>query len=204
MNRGPVTQQSSAPDYIKRVLDALQNVREADVLAFVDVLVDARIRDKKVFVIGNGGSAMTASHMATDLGVGSQRFGAGVRVVSLSENSGALTAIGNDASFEDVFSDQVQLLAEEGDVLIAISASGNSPNLVKAVMMARREKLTVVSLTGFSGGRLKELADVAVHVETENGDYGPAEDAHLVVNHMVTELLRLRVGTASDISGLHG
>ena len=199
-----MNQRPSASDYIERVLEALQNVREEDVHAFVDVLVDAYIRDKKVFVIGNGGSATTASHMATDLGVGSQRFGAGVRVVSLSDNSGALTAIGNDASFEDVFSEQLQLLAEEGDVLIAISVSGNSPNLVRAAMMARQENLTVVSLTGFSGGRLKELANVAVHVETEIGDYGPAEDAHLVVNHMVTELLRLRVGTASDISGLHG
>ncbi len=190
--------------YIGRVIAALQTIREDEILAFVDLLVDVRERGGRVFIIGNGGSATTASHMATDFGVGSQRVDAGVRVFSLADNSGVITATGNDLSFEDIYAAQVRLLGEPGDVLVAISASGNSPNLVEAALRAKRLGMKVVGLTGFSGGRLREISDVSVHVETETGDYGPAEDAHLVVNHMVTELLRQRVGTASDTRNLHG
>jgi len=190
--------------YVGRVMAALQTIREEEIRAFVDLLVDVRARGGRIFVVGNGGSATTASHMATDLGVGSQRVDAGLRVVSLADNSGVITATGNDLSFEDVFAAQVGLLGEPGDVLIAISASGNSPNLIEAALRAKNLAMTVVGLTGFSGGRLKDIADVSVHVETDNGDYGPAEDSHLVVNHMVTELLRQRVGTGFDIRNLHG
>lgn len=190
--------------YVSRVIAALQTIREDEILALVDLMVDVRARGGRVFIVGNGGSATTASHMATDFGVGSQRVDAGVRIFSLTDNSGVITATGNDLSFEDIYAAQVQLLGEEGDVLVAISASGNSPNLVEASLRAKHLGMTVVSLTGFSGGRLRDIADVSVHVETENGDYGPAEDAHLVVNHMVTELLRQRVGITSHTRNLHG
>ena len=197
-------QESVVSSYTDRVFKALRSVSDEAVRVLVDVLVDAQVSGQTVFVVGNGGSATTASHMVTDLGVGSQRFGAGVRAFSLSDNSGVVTAVANDAAFDGIFSEQLQLLAREGDVLVAISASGNSPNLLKAAMTAQRMNMRVVSLTGFSGGHLKELADVAVHVETEDGDYGPAEDAHLVLNHMVTEMFRHRVGAASDSRNLHG
>ena len=194
----------TAGRYVGRVIGALQTIRDEDIYAFVDLLIAVRARGGQVFIIGNGGSATTASHMATDLGVGSQRIDAGIRVMSLVDNAGVLTATGNDLAFEDVYAAQVRLLGKEGDVLVAISASGNSPNLIEAVWHAKRLGMKVVALTGFAGGRLKDIADVSVHVETENGDYGPAEDAHLVLNHMVTELVRQQVGTASDTRNLHG
>lgn len=190
--------------YADRVIAALKSIREDEILAFVELLVEVRARGGRVFIVGNGGSATTASHMATDLGVGSLRVEAGVRAFSLTDNSGVITATGNDLSFEDIYAAQLLLLGERGDVLVAISASGNSPNLIEAALRAKQVGMKVVGLTGFAGGRLKDIADVSVHVETENGDYGPAEDAHLVVNHMVTEILRQRIGTASDTRNLHG
>ena len=186
--------------YVGRVQAALESIRNEQVHAFVDLLIDAR----QVFVIGNGGSATTASHMATDLGVGSQRFGAGIRVTSLVDNAGVITATGNDLSYDDIFSAQVQLLGQAGDVLVAISASGNSQNLIAAAAQAQQLGMKVVGVTGFTGGRLAEMADLSIHVETEVGDYGPAEDVHLVVNHMVTELLRQRLGGLADARNLHG
>lgn len=190
--------------YLARVGAALETIRDANIDAFVDLLSEVKARGNQVFVIGNGGSAMTASHMAVDLGVGSQRFGAGIRVVSLVDNSAVVTATGNDQAFEEIFAAQIQLLASAGDVLVAISASGNSQNLVRATLLAKEMGLRIVSLTAFSGGQLRDLADISIHVETEPGDYGPAEDAHLVINHMVTERIRSKLGFKSDVRNLHG
>lgn len=190
--------------YVARVQAALGTIHEEQVVAFVGILIEAREAERQVFVIGNGGSATTASHMATDLGVGSQRFGAGIRVTSLVDNAGVITATGNDLSYDDIFSAQVQLLGQPGDVLVAISASGNSKNLIAAVAQAHQFGMKVVGITGFTGGRLAEIADLSIHVLTDVGDYGPAEDAHLVVNHMVTELLRQRLGGLVDARNLHG
>lgn len=189
--------------YVGRVIASLRTINEEQIEAFVDLLVAARERDSRVFIIGNGGSATTASHMATDLGVGAQRVGAGIRICSLADNAGVITATGNDLSFGDIYSAQVRLLGLEGDILVVISASGNSPNLIEASEVAKRMGMKLVGVTGFSGGRIKEIADVSIHVHTNTGDYGPAEDAHLVVNHMVTELLRRRLGKSSDTKGDH-
>jgi len=190
--------------YVERVIGALQSIQFEQVSAFVEALVDARLHHRSVYFIGNGGSSSTASHMATDLGVGSQRVGAGVRAISLVDNVAVVTATGNDEDFTEIFSRQISLLARPGDILVAISASGNSPNVVAAVRAARDVPMTVVALTGFTGGTLRGLADIVVHVDTEVGDYGPAEDAHLVVNHMVTELLRARHAPEREVRDLHG
>ena len=101
-----------------------------------------------------------------------------------------MTALGNDVGFEYTFAKQVQLLGRKDDLLILISASGNSPNLIEAAHEAKKIGMPVVAMTGFDGGRLKQLGDLSIHVSTEVGDYGPVEDAHLAVNHMVTESLR--------------
>jgi D-sedoheptulose 7-phosphate isomerase len=190
--------------YLDRVSRALYSIKVEEVTKFVDLLVRARAANQLVLIVGNGGSATTASHMATDLGVGSQRFGAGIRVTSLVDNAGVITATGNDLSYDDIFSAQVQLLGQPGDVLVAISASGNSQNLIAAAAQAHQLGMKVVGITGFTGGRLAEMADLSIHVVTDVGDYGPAEDAHLVVNHMVTELLRQRLGGLADARNLHG
>lgn len=191
-------------NYLSRVLGAINSIPLEQVDAFVTLLVEARVSSHCIFVVGNGGSAATASHMATDLGVGSHRLGAGLRVVSLTDNLGALTATANDVSFDQVYSSQIELLGASGDVLIAISASGNSPNLISAVKSARNRGMKVVTLTGFSGGELALLADISIHVSTAIGDYGPAEDTHLVINHLVTEMFRARCLPPNSTSLLHG
>ena len=194
----------SGSDYISRLTAALHSIPMESIDRFVDEIVRVRQADGCVFIIGNGGSASTASHMATDLGVGSQRFGAGVRAVSLADNSAALTATGNDLSFEHVFAAQVELLGRAGDLLIVISASGNSPNLLAAVQSAKNQSMVVVGMTGFTGGRLVEVADISILVDTNTGDYGPAEDAHLAINHLVTERLRATYASSTDVRDLHG
>ena len=143
-----------------------------------------------IFIIGNGGSAATASHMATDLMFGSNLGNPELRVISLAENSSIITATGNDVNFTQVFSRQLHNLGRGGDILIAISASGNSPNLVEAVKEAKNLKMQSVGITGFDGGLIKKLADFSIHVPTKIGSYGQAEDLHLMINHMIINYLK--------------
>lgn len=182
-----------ATGYLARVLEAIRRIDVTAVESVVDALVSVHERDGQVLIAGNGGSASTASHMATDLGVGSQRRGAGLRAAALTANTAVMTAIANDVAFDAVFAEQVDLLGRPGDVLIVISASGNSPNLIRAIEAARGKNMSTVGITAFDGGTLAKIADQVVHTPTDSGDYGPAEDAHLVVNHMLTELLRARL-----------
>jgi D-sedoheptulose 7-phosphate isomerase len=147
---------------------------------------------RQVFIIGNGGSASTASHMACDfqktiLGHKGDRHVNRFRVVSLCDNTEILTAWANDVGYEVVFSEQLKTFANEGDVLIAISASGNSPNIVKAVDVAKLKGMKIIGLTGFTGGKLKQLADIPIHVESN--DYGIVENVHLIFGHLATRYL---------------
>jgi D-sedoheptulose 7-phosphate isomerase len=143
-----------------------------------------------IFIIGNGGSAATASHMATDFMFGSNLGNPELRVISLVDNSSLLTATGNDVNFTQVFSRQLQNLGRRGDIVIAISASGNSPNLIEAIKEAKNLKMQSVGMTGFDGGLLKTLVDFPIHVPTKIGSYGQAEDLHLMINHMMTSFLK--------------
>jgi D-sedoheptulose 7-phosphate isomerase len=124
--------------------------------------------------------------MATDfmLGVNGQNP---IRCVSLASNNSALTATGNDYGYEEVFERSLSRLSRNGDLLVLISASGNSENLIRAAKGAASRGLTTVSLTGFDGGKLKGISDIKIHSETKLGDYGLAEDCHLAVNHYVKE-----------------
>ena len=163
-------------------LDAVESVTRA--------LLDARGRGSSVFVVGNGGSAATASHMATDLMLGSGLVDPPLRVIALTDNQAIVTATGNDLGFNHVFSRQLNHLARPQDLLIAVSASGNSPNVLACVEAAKELELTTVAFTGFDGGRLATMVDLLVHVPTRQGAYGPVEDVHLMVNHMITEQLK--------------
>lgn len=191
-------------DYLQRLRDALASIDPMQMERVVQLLAEVRRDDRRVFVVGNGGSATTASHMATDLGVGSHRFGCGVRALSLVDNTGVLTATANDISFEEVFAAQLRLLADKGDVLVAISASGNSPNVVRAVETAKELSMHTVGISGFDGGELAKSVDLSVHVATAQGDYGPVEDAHLAINHMVTEKLRQIAASEAQAEGDRG
>lgn len=177
-------------NYRERLAKALGSLADPDVKAVTSILSDARSTGARVWIIGNGGSATTADHFATDLMRCSDATGAPVRATSLCSNQGIVTATANDLGYEHVFTRQLQMFASTGDILVSISASGNSPNIVGAMKWAKTTSVLTVALTGFNGGAARALADVSVHVASAVGDYGVVEDIHLTICHMVTENLR--------------
>jgi D-sedoheptulose 7-phosphate isomerase len=180
----------SLNDYHRKLTTILETISKEHVERFVNHLIKARDSNRKILICGNGGSASTADHFAVDLGVGSLMRGSGFVVIPLTASASAITAIGNDSSFEHVFATQVQLYGEPGDLLIVISASGKSRNLIKAVEAAKVKSMGTVALLGFDGGTLMDLVDLAVLAKSELGEYGLVEDAHLSLTHYVTERVR--------------
>jgi D-sedoheptulose 7-phosphate isomerase len=193
---------ATAPDaatfargYLDHLSSVLRDIDTDAVAAFIELLLDARERGARIFFIGNGGSASTASHFANDFAVGTRTWHKPFRAMSLTDNQAVLTAIGNDFGYERIFEIQLQTLMCEGDVVVAISASGNSENLLRAITYANENGATSVGLTGFDGGRLRGLAHLALHVPTSHGEYGPVEDAHLILDHLVANYLLLACRT---------
>lgn len=157
-----------------------------------ELLLDCHRRGGTIFVLGNGGSAATASHFACDLAKGTLTDGLpAFRVVPLTDNVPLLTAWGNDTSYERVFAGQLAALVRPGDVIVAISTSGNSPNVLAAANVARAAGATTIALTGRSGGRLRTLADLVIRVK--GGPIEQVEDAHLVIAHSLCVALRGRL-----------
>jgi len=179
-------------DYINGLHASLQALPADVVEAGFDLIYEAHCKDRDVYVVGNGGSASTASHMACDMGKGASVEGRRrLRIQSLNDNMAHFSALANDISYDAVFVEQLKNLIRKDDVLVGISASGNSPNVVNAFAYAREVGAKTIGLLGFTGGKMKELSDVAIHVESD--EYGPVEDAHLIVNHIWTEQLRAKV-----------
>jgi len=176
--------------YRSEVIKALSAIDLYSVGCVLEALLATRSRGSTVFVVGNGGSAATASHIATDFMLGSGLSNPPLRVISLADNMASITATGNDLDFKQIFSRQLSKLANPEDVLLAVSASGNSPNIVECVAAAKDLGLLTVGFTGFDGGELARRVDLLVHVPTRVGAYGTVEDAHLMVNHMITEQLQ--------------
>ncbi len=161
-------------------------------MALGELLYRAYRDGKHVFTLGNGGSASTASHMAADLAKNTieqnmRRF----RILSLNDNASLLTALANDLGYENVFSEQLKNLIRAGDLLIVISGSGNSPNVVAAIEYARERSAEVAAIVGFGGGRAAELADLAIVVHSDH--YGIVEDLHLVINHILVDHFKERL-----------
>lgn len=175
--------------YLQHVTAVLERLDPEEIAALVELLLDTRERGARILLIGNGGSAATAGHLANDLSVGSRSWDKPFRAQSLADNTATLTAIANDYGYEHVFTKQLQAQMEEGDLVIAISASGNSPNIVAAVEWANDNGGRTAGLTGFDGGALRRLAHVCIHVDTHDGDYGPVEDAHMVLDHLISTYL---------------
>ena len=172
-------------------LDAPYFVQAVEKIA--SVLLTARAEDRTVFFFGNGGSASTASHFVTDIAKvagGTQAHGPGkrFRCVCLNDNTPGVTAWANDVNYASVFAGQLQSLAVKGDVVVAISGSGNSPNVLEAVRVAKSMGLTTIGLTGMGGGKLKEMVDVALIVPSNSMQH--TEDTHLVTLHVLTAYLR--------------
>jgi D-sedoheptulose 7-phosphate isomerase len=189
------TPRSIAQDYVSRLRNVLAELDLDAVAAATAVLLDAYENGHTVFICGNGGSASTASHMAADLGKNTVAAGKPrLRVLSLNDNMAWFSALANDLGYENVFVEQMGNLLQPRDVLIVLSASGNSPNVVQAAEFAKAHGGRILALVGFQGGRLRGLADVAIHVKCDA--YGPVEDVHLVLNHIFTEALRQRIRSA--------
>lgn len=154
--------------------------------------------DRFIFVFGNGGSAATASHVCEDLGKNSLRPGdlhddkrRRVRVLSLTDNVSWITALGNDLAYEEVFSQQLRQYASPGDLAIAISGSGNSPNIIAAVDWANQRGLKTFGMTGYNGGRLKQIQHDGIHVDL--ADMGMVESIHASILHWVVEDIHARI-----------
>jgi D-sedoheptulose 7-phosphate isomerase len=181
-----------AKAYLGYLTTVLENIDTNAIGEFINVLLAARSRGATIFFIGNGGSAATASHFANDLSIGTNAYKKPFRALSLTDNLAIITAIGNDFGYEEIFVRQLMVLGREGDVLVGISASGNSPNLIRAFDHAKTIGIQTVAITAFDGGKMKNIADHLVHIPTGQKEYGPAEDAHMILDHLIgAYLMRL-------------
>ncbi|QEL21027.1 SIS domain-containing protein [Limnoglobus roseus] len=187
-----------AGPFLKRIADELLRLEPAEVTKLADLMYDCYRKGKLIFVIGNGGSGSNASHFCEDIGKGTlrrqdfdddakKRF----KILSLTDNTPYILAWGNDEGFDRVFLEQLKNLASEGDLLIAISGSGNSPNVLRAVEWANKHKLTTYGCTGFDGGKLRGLTQHNLHVDLK--DMGIVETLHLAAFHWVVDDLYRRL-----------
>lgn len=174
-----------AGGYFEYLSSILKGIDTGEIGQFIQTLLDARDRGVTVYFIGNGGSAATASHFANDLAVGTNSYDKPFRVISLTDNQAIITALGNDFGYEEIFVRQLRVLGKAGDVVVAISASGNSPNLIRTFDYAKSAGIKTVAITAFDGGKMKQMADEGIHVPTAPKEYGPAEDAHMILDHLI-------------------
>ena len=181
-----------AADHLHRLSDLFEQI-DLDALERVfSLLQAARDNGSTIYIAGNGGSAATAAHWANDLGKATKRSGrAPMRVMSLGDNLAWMTALANDEGYDRVFTGQLENFARPGDLLVVISASGSSPNVVRAVETAKQLGVSTVGLLGFDGGSLKTMVDELVWVPTEQGDYELAEDCHMTICHILARSLAL-------------
>jgi len=176
-------------DYRDRIISAMAGLDFSQIGPLVTKLLDIRKQESTVFVAGNGGSASTSSHYAIDWMLGAALINPSLRVIALTESAASITATGNDENFDRIFQRQLEHLGKAQDLLVVVSASGNSSNLLSLVRFAQSVGIVTAAITGFEGGALRKLADISVHVETAPGDYGVAEDLHLMIGHVVKEAL---------------
>ena len=181
---------------LQLTMDHLPRQLIADV---INLLQQARRKGSQVFILGNGGSASTASHFACDLAKNTRQEGLPhFRVIGLTDNMAMFSALANDDGYENVFSEQLDSLVRPGDIIIAISASGNSKNVIKAVEAAHKYKATVVGFTGFDGGRLRQLADINIHVNSNIIEH--VEDIHLMLEHLIVKTIKEQLQSSVNVT----
>jgi D-sedoheptulose 7-phosphate isomerase len=180
----------TSEDYLSRLQSEIRRIDLVAMKQWADWIYEAWQNDRFVFILGNGGSGTTASHMAEDLGKSTLRpedlhdeTKKRLKVLSLTDNAGWIMAVGNDVGYEDIFVQQLMNYGRSGDIVIAISGSGNSPNVLKAVEWAKRHGLSTFGLTGYSGGKLRQMQDAGLHVDLP--DMGMVESIHLCLFHWV-------------------
>jgi len=186
-----LTEQESFTDYSRRLQEVLSTTDWSVVHQLASGLLESWQADRRVFLCGNGGSAGNAIHLANDFlyGIAKTR-GGGLRVMALSANAAVLTCLANDVGYDHIFSEQLAVQAQQGDLLIALSGSGNSGNIVRVLEQAKVMGVRSFAILGFTGGKSKELADVAIHFPVD--DMQIAEDLQLIVGHMVMQWLYKR------------
>jgi D-sedoheptulose 7-phosphate isomerase len=178
--------------YLRQLTRTLDALAREEIWAAVDLILATGQAQRRIYLVGNGGSAATASHMANDLNKqatvpGSPRF----RAIALTDNVPLITAWSNDAHYADCFAEQLANHLEPDDLVIAISTSGNSENVLRALELARQEGARSIGFTGCDGGQLRALVDCCIFVPCD--DIGQQEDIHLVLNHVITTALRARL-----------
>ena len=172
--------------YLSDLKSILSKIDVSVIKNIVDTLKQTIDKKSRVYVMGNGGSSATASHMANDLGTGLKRRKIlNLNILSLVDNTPVITALANDIGFENIFYMQIKEFLKKDDVIIAISCSGNSPNIIKAVNYAKDLGCKIIGITGFRGGKLRDLSDISFHVDTPEGEYGLVEDVHMILNHII-------------------
>lgn len=176
--------------YVHRLQDELARVDQKEIQTWADLVYDAWNNEKFVFIFGNGGSGTTASHFAEDLGKSTlhhhhlkDESRKRLKVMSLTDNLGWIMAVGNDVGYDQIFQQQLMNYGSAGDLVLAISGSGNSPNVLHAVEWANRHGLTTFGITGYDGGRLRKIAHKGLHVPLN--DMGMVESIHLCLFHWV-------------------
>ena len=183
-------------EYFEELGKILSQINKKDIEEITDIIHKAYLNKRTIFALGNGGSASTASHFACDLGKGTlnrvydpseDRF----RVVSLTDNVATITAYANDLSFDDIFLQQLRNLVHKGDVVIAITGSGNSKNVVRAVKYARDCGAVTIGMLGFDGGKVKKFLDKYIIVPSNH--YGRIEDVHLILEHLISDYLKRKI-----------
>jgi D-sedoheptulose 7-phosphate isomerase len=176
-------------EYINDLQQVLLRLPKEPIYQVVDVLHEARLNDRQVFILGNGGSASTASHFACDLAKNTRIPGwPSFRVLPFTDNMALMTAYANDEGYENVFSQQLACFVRAADIVIGISTSGNSPNVLNAIKLANEMEATTIGMTGFDGGQLAGLVDINLHVRSNRIEQ--VEDVHLMFEHVITFALR--------------
>lgn len=194
-----MTSVNSFQDYVTRISLALSATSSERIEEVIKIILNCSENGGTIWLIGNGGSASTSSHFATDLSRCTNSKGEPIKGLSLCDNSSLITAIGNDFGFEEIFVKQLTNLAKKSDLLISISASGNSVNIIKAIEYAKTNSIKTVALNGFNGGSVHEICDFSIHVPTAIGDYGVAEDAHLIISHFICSQMK-NIGKNKNIA----
>ena len=174
--------------YYDRLKTTIDQIDRAEIQRAMEALIQTRNEKKFVYIMGNGGSASTASHFTGDFNKGlslnrSRRF----RFVCLNDNPATVLSLANDVAYEDIFVEQLKNFLSDGDLVMAISGSGNSPNIIKAVDFAKANGNTVIGLTGFDGGQLMKRSDIKLHVPIH--DMQIVEDLHMVFDHLMMSIL---------------
>lgn len=186
-------------DYFEQLLQIIPKMPFNLVDRASQILFQAYEQRRTIFTFGNGGSASLATHMACDLGKGTStpHSNRRVRVISLTDNVPLMTAWANDSSYEDIFSEQLKNLGRTGDIALAISGSGNSPNVLRGLQAARHLGMMTIGIGGFGGGKMKSLCDLSIIVPSDNMQF--VEDLHLSLAHCIFALLKQKIQVAAEM-----